>query len=137
MPLRPWRQRSTIPNEANPFRAVVSVGGGFMTPPAGLAVAIATRFWVARSLQIGVGVAWSPGQVEEPVGGLARHDRRKRPELLATLDVAVQAIADLDIVRRREQAAMAERARTKLAGALHPPDNPSSGQIPGMLKSSW
>ena len=56
---------------------------------------------------------------------------RKRPEVLAPLDVAVQPIAHLLRLRRREQAAMPERARAELGRALHPADDPVGGEIVG------
>jgi hypothetical protein len=46
-----------------------------MTPPANAALTASARLWLSRSLQLGVGVGWSPGTVDEavgPPGGLAR-----------------------------------------------------------------
>src|SRR5207253_5252837 len=57
--------------------------------------------------------------------------RREGPELFAKLDVAVEPIARLARVRRRQDAAMAERAWSELACALHPPDDASRGELVG------
>ena len=68
-------------------------------------------------------------QLEIAVGRLDRHDRRERPELLAILDVAIEPVAHLARVRRGEDAAMAERARAELGGAIHPADDAAGGEL--------
>jgi hypothetical protein len=57
------------------YRGSIGAGGGFTTPPSGPALTISARLWLLRSLHFGLGMAWSPGEVEEPVGppgGVAR-----------------------------------------------------------------
>src|SRR5262249_21008001 len=44
-------------------------------------------------------------------------------------DVAIEAITHLAGVRRRENAAMTERARTEFAGAVHPADDAPGGEL--------
>src|SRR5262249_60374761 len=70
-------------------------------------------------------------QIEIDVGGLDRRYRRKGPELLAILDVAIEPVAHLDRVRRGQDAAMTERARPELGGAVHPTDAPARGEVAG------
>src|SRR6266702_4998250 len=59
--------------------------------------------------------------------GFDRHDRCKRAEWLAVLDFAVEAIAHFGRMRRRQDAAVAKRARPELKSALHPPHDAASG----------
>ena len=68
-------------------------------------------------------------QLEIAVGRLDRRNRRKRPELLAVLDVAIEPVAHLGRVRRGQNTAMAERARPELGGAVHPADDTAGDQL--------
>ena len=68
-------------------------------------------------------------QLEVALGRLDRHGRRERPELLAVLDVAIEPVAHLGVVRRGEDAAVAERARAELGGAVHPADDAAGGEL--------
>src|SRR5579862_4440134 len=70
-------------------------------------------------------------QVEIAIRALDRRDRRERPELLAILDLAVEAVACLNRVRRGENAAMAEGAGAELRGAVHPADDAAGGELVG------
>ena len=54
---------------------------------------------------------------------LGRHRRGEGAELLALLDVAVEAVAHRGVVRRRQDAAVAERAGAELERAVHPADD--------------
>src|SRR5437763_1053767 len=57
-------------------------------------------------------------QVEEALRLLDRAHRGERTELLAILDVAIEAVAHFGRMGRREQAAIAERARAEFGAAL-------------------
>ena len=52
-----------------------------------------------------------------------RHGQRERPEGLAMLHVVIQIFLHVGSPRRREQAAIAERARAEFRRALEPADN--------------
>jgi hypothetical protein len=68
---RPSPAPSTWPG----YRGSFMVGAGFLTPPSSIALTLAARLWLPRSLQLGLGVAWSPDEVTQPVGppgGVAR-----------------------------------------------------------------
>src|SRR5207249_2936698 len=67
----------------------------------------------------------------KPIRSFRRYDRRERPELFTVLDVAVEPIPDRTPMRRREDAAVAERARTEFARAIHPADDPAGGKVGG------
>jgi hypothetical protein len=57
------------------YRGAFMAGVAFLTPPSAWGLALGARLWLPRSLQIGLGVAWSPGDVTEsvgPPGGVAR-----------------------------------------------------------------
>ncbi len=54
---------------------------------------------------------------------LGCHHRRERAELLSIFDVAVQPVAHRRIVRRGQDAAMAQRARPEFERAVDPADN--------------
>jgi hypothetical protein len=56
------------PSAPPSYRGSVMAGLGFLTPPASLALALEGRLWLPRSLQLGIGVAWSGADVTEPVG---------------------------------------------------------------------
>jgi hypothetical protein len=63
--------RSTTPAVADAggtYRGSLMLGAGFLTPPSSLAVAAAARLWLPRSLFVGIGFAWSSGEVIETVG---------------------------------------------------------------------
>ena len=62
-------------------------------------------------------------QLEVAISRLDRRDRRERAEGVAVLDVAIQAIAHLARARCREDAAVAQSARTELGRAVHPADH--------------
>jgi signal transduction protein with GAF and PtsI domain len=47
------------------------------------------------------------------------------------LDVTIEPIAHLDRVRRRQDAAMSERARPELRRAIHPSDDTAGGELAG------
>src|SRR5205085_10738390 len=55
----------------------------------------------------------------------------ERTELLAELDAAVELVAHRRVRGRREDAAMAERARTEFAAAFDPSDDASPAQLAG------
>ena len=70
-------------------------------------------------------------QLEIPVRSLDRHNRRERPEFLAVFDVAVEPVAHFGRVRRGEDAAVPERARSEFQSAIHPPDDAAGDEIVG------
>src|SRR5260370_33262404 len=57
------------------------------------------------------------------------NDRCERAKRLAVLDFAVEAIAHLSRMRRREDAAMAQRTRSERKSALHPSADSIGRQI--------
>ena len=63
------------------------------------------------------------------IGRFDWDDWGKWSEILAKLYVAVQPVAGCHLVRRRKDAAVSERARTKFEGPLHPANNPTCGEI--------
>ena len=68
-------------------------------------------------------------QNEIAISKLDRNDGRERTELLAILDLAIDPVAHLRVVRRGQNAAMAERARAEFERTLHPADDASCHQI--------
>ncbi len=70
-------------------------------------------------------------QLEVAIGRVDGHDRCERPELLAILDVAVEAIPHFGRVRRGKDTAVAESTRPELESALHPADDAAGGEIVG------
>src|SRR2546423_3840421 len=68
-------------------------------------------------------------QIEVARGGLDRHRRSERPELLAKLDAAVQLVPHRGVARRGQDAAVTERARAELARAIHPADDAPGAQL--------
>src|SRR6266851_3232744 len=64
--------------------------------------------------------------IEVPCCHFDRHDRCKRAERLAVFDFAVEAIAHLSRIRRRQDAAMAKRPWSELKSPLHPSDDASA-----------
>ena len=71
--------------------------------------------------------------LEEAIGMLGRHDRREGAEFLAIFDVAVEPVAHRGVVRRGEDAAMAERARAEFESPIHPADDRALRQLGGDL----
>ena len=69
-------------------------------------------------------------QLEVPIGELRGNGGGVGAELLPPLDAQVEAIARARVVRRRQDAAMAERAGTELGRALHPARPPPLRRAP-------
>src|SRR5215470_8778793 len=65
--------------------------------------------------------------------GLYGHDRCERAKWLAVLDFAVEPITHFGRMGRRQDAAVAKRARPELKRALHPPHDSGGRQIIGNL----
>jgi hypothetical protein len=54
--------------DRNRYRAALTLGGAFASPPSALAIDLEGRLWIMPRLHLGLAFAWSPSRVEEQVG---------------------------------------------------------------------